>query len=102
MTVQRSSIIKPGDKLKLYHRANAATIRDADGRLVVRHPNGEPFEATVGWVKDERSVHVTAIDATGDHFVEEGVYILQPDEPAPRGGRYAVLVDDDSEHPPEE
>lgn len=101
MTVQRSSIVRVGDKLKLFHKEGAIALRDADGRPIARHQPGVPFEATVGWVQRERIVNVTAIDADGNHFVEEGVYILQPDEPAPRGGRYAILADDDSEHPPE-
>jgi hypothetical protein len=83
-----------GDTLQFYHRSDGQPVHDANGLLIRVPPDGVPMVATVTEVIDGTTVNLTATDADGVLFHEERVYILQPDDSQPRGGRYALLPGD--------
>jgi hypothetical protein len=83
-----------GDALQFFHRSNGQPVFDSTGMPIRVPPDGTPMAATITAVISLDTVNLSALDADGKTFVEEHVYILQPDDSQPRGGRYALRPDD--------
>jgi len=88
-----------GDRLLMFHRNNGQPVRDSDGMPITVPASGVPMQATVTEVINEDTVNLTAVDVTGKTFHEAHVVVLRLDDPLPRGGRYALRIDDTSIHP---
>ena len=89
-------MIVVGSALQFFHRSDGQPVRDSNG-LLIRVADG-PMQAIVTEVIDGNTVNLTALDVDGQEFYEERVYILQPDDPQPRGGRYALHTEDAREN----
>jgi hypothetical protein len=83
-----------GDALQFFHRSDGQPVFDSNGMPIRVPAEGVPMQALVTEVIDASTVNLTAVDVDGKEFVEERVYILQPDDAQPRGGRYALLPGD--------
>lgn len=83
-----------GDPLQFFHRSNGQPVYDSLGESIRVPAEGTPMAATVTAVVNMDTVHLTATDLDGKVFSEEYVYILNADDSQPRGGRYALRMDD--------
>jgi hypothetical protein len=83
-----------GDPLQFFHRSNGQPVFDSLGVPIRVPPDGTGMAATITAVINPDTVHLTALDADAKPFTEEYVYILNADDSQPRGGRYALRMDD--------
>ena len=95
-----------GDTVRLYLKQGPYAVTDDNGKRMTL-PNG-PLEATVTAINASAGdyalaiVNLTGTDAAGESYEHRGVTVLRPEVRLPRGGRYALAMDDDSVHPPAE
>lgn len=89
-----------GDEVRLFQRNNGQPVfSNGDGKLLKLPAPGASMVGVITRFTQDWHVDLDCVDADGQAFKEEGVYILPPYAPFPRGGRYALLLDDDSDHP---
>ena len=88
-----------GDPLRMFHRPGPY-VADSTGKAITLPSHGWMEVSVTEVIKPGRVVNVSGVDALNETFVETGVTVLAREEQLPEGGRYALLPDDDSEHPP--
>jgi hypothetical protein len=83
-----------GDPLQFFHRSNGQPVYDSLGAPIRVPPEGTAMAATITAVINMDTVNLTATVLVGKPFTEDYVYILNADDSQPRGGRYALRMDD--------
>jgi hypothetical protein len=86
--------VNVGDPLQFFHRSNGQPVYDSDGAPMTVPAEGVPMVAVITAVRNVDTVDLKVTDAAGQERREEYVYILNADDSQPRGGRYALRMDD--------
>ena len=87
-----SPVIKPTVGRKVWFRLNGTAELQKPGtsnRGSVAAIDGQPIDATVVYVWNDRLVNLAVLDHYGNSFIATSVTMLQPGEAAPSAGYYA-------------